>query len=333
MRDKLEIFIDDNIHQFDAIELPKDLWSKIDSGIQTTSLKTVKSKLLSKFIYLGLSTLFITGTIIFFVSNYKDKTSSLTAIEKTKDKLNDNKNYLGEKQDLKNDTAQPLVILSPAISKKDVEDQKTDFPVCIINETVSLQSQDTSKIKAKDAEKLVDDEGVERGIFYHISANGGPDIKRHALFWYTHKEIPNTYFIVEQHCWNKWVERGKYTGKGIPGHGEYAGKIQGKFLYKYKLPAHSGENGMRVLLMNDSNVCIAMSKELFYVNEKVPKVNYTLKKRDKEIHFSAETYFELYDPEGELVEKTYAKILSYKGLKEGTYKLNYDNTSTSIKLK
>lgn len=190
-------------------------------------------------------------------------------------------------------------------------------------------------------EKLVDISGIERGIFYHISYNGGPrkDEINQTLFWYTHYELPaKTHFVIEHFCCNKWAQRGKVSGKGRPGTGNYAGKEPGKYQYKFKVPAHSGENRWRVLLMNDSNVCLAVSKELRAVNNKgeptifTAKVDYTLKKKTKEICFSDETYYELYDAAGILVDGGRGKKISYSALEKGTYTLNYDNSTATVKL-
>ena len=193
----------------------------------------------------------------------------------------------------------------------------------------------SGQVQNDSLKKLVDIDGTERGIFYHISFADGPSGKKnHVLGWYTHKEIPRTHFVIEQLCRNKWIKRGeRIAQKGLPGSGNYAGKINGKFLYTLKIPSHSGENGFRVLLMNDSNVCLATSKELLWTSKWAPKVEYSIKKRDKEIVFSSETYFELYDASGKLVKEGRATIISYDTLDEGDYTLNYDNTTATIKLK
>lgn len=190
-------------------------------------------------------------------------------------------------------------------------------------------------------EKLIDINGEERGIFYHIGYNGGPPNQknRFVLFWYTHKEIPNTYFVIEHYRFNKWVKHSKYTGKVLPSTNNHGALIKGKYLYKQKVPPHSGENRWRVLLMNDSNVCLGISKELIGTDSKgalipfVPKVEYSISKKTKEIIFSAETYFELFDASGKLIEEGYGKTILYAGNDPGTYTLNYDNTTTTIKLK
>lgn len=335
MKDKLEAYIDEHIPEFDTVELSADLWSKISLRIEARSVKMVESKLLSKAIYFGLSAIFISVTTLYFLFSKKENSHPIESADKSieiskrftkhaKDTEQDlNAHYKNEEKFILNNKATFTLVEEKMVGR---------FDSLIQRESFSL-AQDSSKINISELENFLDISGTPRHIFYHISANGGQDIQRQALFWYTHKELPNTYFIIEQLCWNKWIEQGKFTGKGRPGSGMYAGKIPGKFLYKYKIPAHSGENKMRVLLMNDSNVCIAVSKELVWVNDKMHEVTYVLKKRNKEINFSAETYYELYDPVGILIKKGRAKIFSYAGFDLGTYTFNYDNRSTSIKLK
>jgi len=207
-----------------------------------------------------------------------------------------------------------------------------------VDSPIKNPAKDSLKIPG---EKLVDISGIERGIFYHISYVGGPvtDEKNQTLYWYTHYELPvKTHFVIEHFIWNKWTKGGKFSGKGRPGTDNYAGKEPGKYQYKFKIPGHSGENRWRVLQMNDSNVCLAVSKEIRAVNNKGEptvynaKVNYTIQKKTKEICFSAETYYELYDSSGKLIDEGRGKTISYADLEKGIYSLNYDNFTEAIKL-
>ncbi len=178
---------------------------------------------------------------------------------------------------------------------------------------------------------------LDTTFFSHITFNDqerlpeGP--KNHLLFWNTAKYIPNTYFIVEHFSWGRWVKRLKISEKSPVGKHEYYDKSGGKCEYRFKIQPHSGENRMRVLLMNDSNVCLAISKELKWISPITPKVSYTIKKKDKEIVFSNETYYELHDASGKLIEQGRAAIISYATLDEGEYTLYYDNSTATIKLK
>lgn len=176
--------------------------------------------------------------------------------------------------------------------------------------------------------------GKDTAFFYHISYIGGPpSSENHTLCWYTWTEVPNTHFIIEHFCWNRWVKRGKVTGKGRPGTGEYKGKEAGKFQYQFGITRHSGENKFRVLLMNDSNVCLAVSKELNGMQARAPKANYSIEKKGKEIQFSYTTYYEMYNAKDSLVKYGNGKTLNYFDLPEGIYTLYYDSSKTTLKIK
>jgi hypothetical protein len=193
----------------------------------------------------------------------------------------------------------------------------------------------------QDTTKLVDIVGVPRGIFYHISYNGGPinHKKSHYLGWYTHQQLPNTYFIVEHFIWNKWIQRGKEIPHSSPGRPQHSGQIIGKYGYHLKIPPHSGLNKWRVLLMNDSNVCIGVSKELEGVDDKgeplhlAPKISFKIKKNEKEIVFNSQTYYQLHDASGKIVSEGMVLSFFYGTVEPGEYTLYYDNSIETIKLK
>ncbi len=110
---------------------------------------------------------------------------------------------------------------------------------------------------------------------------------------------------------------------------EYFAKTGGE--YRFKIQPHSGENRMRVLLMNDSNVCLSISKELKWISPLTPKVSYTDKKGSKEINFSNETEYEVLDSSGTAVKVGRGTSVSYADLDIGTYTLNYDNSTATFK--
>jgi len=163
----------------------------------------------------------------------------------------------------------------------------------------------------------------DTGMIYHIAYHGyTPNNHDKTLFWNTNNEAPQTQFIVELFCWNRWVKKGKIPCSGKPGKHKYSPEV---------LP-HSGENIFRVVLVNDSNVRIASSKELHSVlnNTIVPVVNYKDKKGPKEIVFNYETDYEIRDSKGTLVKEGRGTSVSYADLDEGAYTLYYDNTSAAI---
>jgi hypothetical protein len=334
MSDKLETFVEAHRSEFDDLRAPSDLWANIDSYMKAGSKNWMKSKLLSQLIYIGLSAALVVVTIVYFISKEKGSASSTASGERRQ-------GVTSYPKTIKNDTTEKLNEQKPendknnlqnSISYKSFENNEILLPDSVNKNTAGETNKDTLRVKQEEELKYVDIDGVERHIFYHISYNYTGRIKN-TIFWYTHKELSNTHFHVEHFCWNRWIKREEVTRKGKPGKGNYAGKIEGKYFYWGKIFPHSGENRMRVTLINDSDTAIAVSKELNWVATLTPKVEYTIRKKNREITFSEDTYFELYDSSGDLVDEGRAKIISYAKLKNGLYTLNYDNTTTKIKLK
>src|ERR1700743_3201074 len=87
MADELEQFIDEHLQEFDTALPAEDLWLKIDTRIQTRYLHGAKSKLLSKYLYFGLSTTALVLAVIHFASPEADHVSSATSIERPKEIL------------------------------------------------------------------------------------------------------------------------------------------------------------------------------------------------------------------------------------------------------
>jgi hypothetical protein len=163
----------------------------------------------------------------------------------------------------------------------------------------------------------------DTGMIYHIAYHGyTPNDHDKTLFWFTNNEAPQTHFIIELYCWDRWVKKGRVLCSGQPG----------KHKYSLEVLPHSGENIFRVTLVNDSNVRIASSKELHSVlnNTIVPAVKFTDKKGAKEVKFNFETDYEIHDHKGTLVKEGRGASLSYANLDAGTYTLYYDNASATI---
>lgn len=59
MTDKLKIFVRNRKQEFDSVEPPTDMWSKIDNNLTMKNTHWIKNKWISKFFYLGFS-----GTVI-----------------------------------------------------------------------------------------------------------------------------------------------------------------------------------------------------------------------------------------------------------------------------
>lgn len=166
--------------------------------------------------------------------------------------------------------------------------------------------------------------------FDQESVTQGEGPNNHFLVWNTKKYIPKSFFVVEKFYLGKWVKQLQVNENSPLRKREYFSKKESNCIYKFKIPPHSGENIIRVRLMNDSNVCLALSRELKWISVATPKVSYTDKKGSKEIRFSNETNYEIFDSKGILVKNGRGMSVSYADLDVGNYTLNYDNSSTTF---
>jgi hypothetical protein len=140
------------------------------------------------------------------------------------------------------------------------------------------------------------------------------------LHWTTKNELVRMPFTVQVFRWNKWVTMGEVDGKGGPD-GNVASYEN---TYEFKLLQHSGENKIRI--KQDSNI-----STIIVWNSSIPEVTYNIDQLTKEIIFSAETAYEIYDEWGNLLIKGCDKEVDCKDLKYGIYFLNYDNKTEKIK--
>jgi hypothetical protein len=125
-------------------------------------------------------------------------------------------------------------------------------------------------------------------------------------------------FIIEDFRWNKWIKVGEVESVGTAG-------IQ---TYSFRIIPHSGENQMKVTRGEE----LFTSKEIKWIAADIPVVKLTLQKQIKEIQFTHDTMFEILDANGNRVKRGFGPKVSYKDIPAGTYTLNYDNSTTELKL-
>lgn len=133
------------------------------------------------------------------------------------------------------------------------------------------------------------------------------------LKWSTKGETGKLAFLVEQFRWNKWVKLGETEGAGT--------SVENR--YEYKTTPHSGKNQFRVKQVDYSGQP-KLSKPVDY-NSALPEVTFSPAKVSKEIIFSSETMFEIYDQYGNVVKKGFTKLIDASNLPKGVYYLNFDN--------
>jgi hypothetical protein len=138
-------------------------------------------------------------------------------------------------------------------------------------------------------------------------------IKKDGTFeWATKNESGKLPFIVEQFRWNKWVKVGEVEGKGKSDVTQYSMKVY----------PHSGENKYRVKQLDFKGP--KYSDPIKFVSPE-PEVTFAPIKVDKEIIFSSDTMYEIFDMYGNIVKKGYGGKLDATSLLKGAYYINYDN--------
>ncbi|TLX72113.1 hypothetical protein E9993_18780 [Labilibacter sediminis] len=131
--------------------------------------------------------------------------------------------------------------------------------------------------------------------------------------WTTEKEAGSIPFVVEQFRWNKWIEVGRVTGKGVVVASDYQATIR----------LHSGENRFRIKQI-DYRGKPRYSDEVITVSSK-PEVSFSPNRVDDVITFTASTMYEIYDEYGGIIFKGYGETVKVSGLQKGKYYLNLDN--------
>ena len=137
--------------------------------------------------------------------------------------------------------------------------------------------------------------------------------KSNVLTWSTTNESGRLPFVIEQYRWNKWVKVGEVNGKGTSELNEY----------QFKLVPNSGLNKVRVKQTDSTNKPRYSSVSEF--NSRKYEVSYSPIKVKKDITFSQQTMYEVYNMYGNIVMRGYDKVVDVSALKKGKYYINYDN--------
>lgn len=133
------------------------------------------------------------------------------------------------------------------------------------------------------------------------------------LKWTTTGESGKLPYIIEQFRWTKWVKVGEVEGIGTPQANDYS----------FKITPHSGKNQFRVKQVDYSNTP-KLSKPINYLSP-LPETTFSPQKVQKELLFSEETMFEIFDQYGNVVKKGFGKKVDCSNLSKGVYYINYDN--------
>ena len=144
------------------------------------------------------------------------------------------------------------------------------------------------------------------------------------ICWSAKEDSAEMVYLVQQFRWNKWVNWDTIIGETQTDVAAYSVNVSKYF--------HSGENVFRICPFTNGKV-LKFSEKIIYPGENfgelLEQVVYP-SKTDDLIQFKRETYYELYDKNGDVVRQGYGKSFSRKGLDGDVYYLNYDNKTTSV---
>lgn len=136
--------------------------------------------------------------------------------------------------------------------------------------------------------------------------------------WSTKNEAGKLNYIVEQYRWNKWIKVGEVDGLGAASQNNY----------EFNITPHSGENKFRVKQVDYSGTP-RYSQSARFLSD-IGEITFSPKKASKEVIFTGETLFEIYDTYGGIVKKGFGKTINVTNLKQGMYYLSYDNKNESF---
>jgi hypothetical protein len=140
------------------------------------------------------------------------------------------------------------------------------------------------------------------------------------LKWTVPKEEAKTIYLVEQFKWNKWVKVGELI----------ADEDSVEHTYSYRVQLHSGKNKLRVKKM--VNPAKYEPSNVVESDSKLKPVTYSIDKVKRQITFSGETLYELYDQWGNILKRDTGITIDCSDLKRGMYFLNYDDKTGELNL-
>lgn len=144
------------------------------------------------------------------------------------------------------------------------------------------------------------------------------------LKWTTTGERGVLTYIVEQYKWNKWIKIGTVEGKGTSTLNSYT----------YQVSFTSGENKFRVKQIDYTKKARYSDEATFSsLLEEVTFLPGDGKKAAEKITFSSSTSYEIYDYYGRLKLKGEGINVDIKSLENGSYFLNYDNSTATFEVK
>lgn len=133
------------------------------------------------------------------------------------------------------------------------------------------------------------------------------------LTWETLNEQGKLPYIIQQFKWNKWVNVGEVMGKGT----------STKNSYQFQTTPVSGTNKFRVIQKGqEGGNRISPSAE--YLSAKTP-VTFTYDKKSRQLSFSEDTNYELYNEYGQIVRRGFGSGVDLGTFPKGVYYISFDS--------
>jgi hypothetical protein len=141
------------------------------------------------------------------------------------------------------------------------------------------------------------------------------------LTWETTSEVGKLPYIIQQFKWNKWVSVGE-----VPGNGTSV-----RNTYQFQVSLTTGLNKFRVVQKSyEGNLRKSPVAE---VTSTMPAVTYSYNRKIRNIEFSTETAYELYNVFGQIIKRGYGKTADVSSIPKAEYYLSFDNKTEKVVLK
>lgn len=196
------------------------------------------------------------------------------------------------------------------------EIQSSAFEIDLSNYRLKLGDKVVIKIKHKDdcKPRVLNPEVLKpTSTCEYLSVK----VDDNTIKWTTKGESGSLPFVIEQKFCSKWIKVGEVAGKGSPDAHEYS----------FKVKHHSGVNEYRIV---QTDYAKSNQSTVYKYRSKVPEVTFFPARITKDINFSDETMYEIFDMQGEIKRRGVAKMVDISDLPKGQYIMNYDNRTTYI---
>jgi hypothetical protein len=138
------------------------------------------------------------------------------------------------------------------------------------------------------------------------------------LTWNATNETGVLTYIIEQYRWNKWIYIGEVQGIGT----------SGLHVYSFRVTPHSGENKFRVKQSGFGRE-VRYTPEVKFMSS-ADAITYSQSSNTRQIFFSGNTVYEVYDVYGNIILKGYGKTIDLSTFERGVYYLCFDNEVVDI---